>query len=673
MPSDRFEELISATNWSKVSHAYGQAEDVPDQLRDLVSDYEEIRSAALQQCYANIFHQGTRYTASAKAVPCIIELLENDRPELANLLTLLVYLGVGYHESFLEVGFDYRELKKTWGRNAFGKTYRAFAEGADRYLELLDYPIPKVRSLAAFLLAFITDARRKSVPALEQRIATEGNVSTKGCMLISLGMLLALGDISCQEDPFESLSNDDDELLRACAVMGACYAAPEKVGDESFSVLKAATGSARLRETDLPWNDGDLASLGGILIARVGAHSTANVLPALILALENAVDGTSGLQAAETLLDRLFEFRPTFRPMPHTVDDDQRQALTSIHNSDHAWQYGNMGWAMTEYGLPENRKLLGIFLGVVDCGLPGLELKVELDGQQQKIPAWVLCQLMSEGKFECTAFAAAIVEQLNMEQALELCFGPLDHVDIFSPMKCSRQQEVHLDVSVIELLGSACDELLVKFGEQIIDEDVWATQARLAISVGLTRFAQQTNTEISELVDKLMWRVIPQSPASRDELEYPLAEEVLNALPEDRRVAQFLDRSFPTWRLYKLCPAEEILPIAVRFLQWPDAEMKDFIHWGFEHSPEVLVDLLVNDGSPPVREALAEVLSGFSTEFAITTLFGLFNDSSVKTRRATVASLAKMPLGKIQAGLAEAKEGRLKKCREAAAELEKLL
>src|SRR5690349_1585950 len=94
-------EGLDRIDWSKLTHAYGSAEDVPDLLRQLASEDEEARSEAIHELYGNIWHQGTVYEASAKAAPFLIELLEAESVEGKDeIMVLLAHLarGTSYHD-----------------------------------------------------------------------------------------------------------------------------------------------------------------------------------------------------------------------------------------------------------------------------------------------------------------------------------------------------------------------------------------------------------------------------------------------------------------------------------------------------------------------------------------------------------------------------------------------
>jgi len=54
-------EGIEQIPWHKLSHAYGEATDIPDYLRGLASIDPRKRKRAQSALYANIYHQGSTY------------------------------------------------------------------------------------------------------------------------------------------------------------------------------------------------------------------------------------------------------------------------------------------------------------------------------------------------------------------------------------------------------------------------------------------------------------------------------------------------------------------------------------------------------------------------------------------------------------------------------------
>lgn len=182
---------LDAIKWATLSHTYGDANDVPDQLRSLLSDDARVREEAISELYGNIWHQGTVYSATARAIPFLFELLAApavmDKPAIAHLLACIA-AGRGY----LEV-------------HAVGK----FGEPAWRE---------------------ILGKRGKSLEEEMVREAAEVQSVHRGC---SAGLLCLV--------PF--LSESEPEFRRAVAAALGCY--PEHT-EHTLPVLKAAASA----ETD---------------------------------------------------------------------------------------------------------------------------------------------------------------------------------------------------------------------------------------------------------------------------------------------------------------------------------------------------------------------------------------------------------------------------------------
>lgn len=104
---------LDSVDWSKLSHAYGSADDVPQLLRKLQSadpkDYED----AIYELYGNIYHQGTRYSASIAAVPFLYGLLDTKATkDRLQIVQLLVHLALGDVFDKVPQGIDLEKWQK---------------------------------------------------------------------------------------------------------------------------------------------------------------------------------------------------------------------------------------------------------------------------------------------------------------------------------------------------------------------------------------------------------------------------------------------------------------------------------------------------------------------------------------------------------------------------------
>ena len=88
-----------AVDWSLVSTAYGPAVDLPHLFEQLSSPDEAERRTSIDDLWGCLCHQGTVYTASAAAVPYLLELAqEAPLTSLERSLVLALIAGIGRGE-----------------------------------------------------------------------------------------------------------------------------------------------------------------------------------------------------------------------------------------------------------------------------------------------------------------------------------------------------------------------------------------------------------------------------------------------------------------------------------------------------------------------------------------------------------------------------------------------
>jgi hypothetical protein len=96
-------EDLDGIDWSSLTHAHGDAADVPELLRSLLSEDADVRMQACAELHEKVWHQGTVYPASAAVVPFLYELLAHpDLREPGYVVSLLGCIATG--ESWLQYG-----------------------------------------------------------------------------------------------------------------------------------------------------------------------------------------------------------------------------------------------------------------------------------------------------------------------------------------------------------------------------------------------------------------------------------------------------------------------------------------------------------------------------------------------------------------------------------------
>ena len=182
---------LDAIDWSLLTHAYGEATDVPGLLRALLSLDPKVREATVYELFGNIWHQGTVYLASAAAVPFLYELLSapnvQDKPAIVHLLASIAE-GVGYLEVHAVGDFGEPTWRKILGKEGkslegelareaseINAVHRAASAGLRHLLPYLSDPTPEIRRSVASALGNYPEHASWTLPALDNAMASESD------------------------------------------------------------------------------------------------------------------------------------------------------------------------------------------------------------------------------------------------------------------------------------------------------------------------------------------------------------------------------------------------------------------------------------------------------------------------------------------------------------------
>ncbi|MBL9102210.1 MAG: tetratricopeptide repeat protein [Myxococcales bacterium] len=376
-------ERLQTVDWNALTHAYGAAADVPDLLRALADPDRQVRKDAYWELYGNIFHQGTRYPATAPAIPFLLELLADpatpDRHELLLLVTHLVtgqfsvaadpvmYAGESDGARDRSDTLDYSDILRD--------VYRAAEVGLPLYLDLVQHAeTAAVRGAAAFLLACLWTHAATVVPVLRRRLARETSAPGRASLVFALGRLQ---DAHGPDPELVRLHRDDPApVVRLLAAVGLTRGAGPELAPAVVDTLIAAVEDPDSVPgyDDLPCGERDLAGDIGYVLRSLPPALGKRALPALCAALGRAEDfGTAGL--VEAMLAFAFgEPRPVPedsdedvqapRIDPAALTDDQRRVLAVMAGTHELWTIGNLFFVLRSHGVPTRREELAALLGV---------------------------------------------------------------------------------------------------------------------------------------------------------------------------------------------------------------------------------------------------------------------------------------------------------------------
>ena len=375
--------------WAELTHAYGPADDVPDQIRALASSDKERREKAMWSLYGNIFHQGTRYQATPYVVPFLLELLQDSRTQAKpELVTLLVHLALGYEESLLPTGVNtkaYREYVETAEQHmsAEERTHcEKYGFGPQSDLDCYDSVLrivpelialfhqetdPDIHQTIIYLLGWFPEEAENSIPLIQDVVETESHVVPLANAILSLNLLTQQTSHSFDSlklsETMEAYLHHKSLLIRTATAIAL---ATESFTEDVIQVLiEALISSKQLQEEakELSFNEGNMAGYVSRVLSKYGKQHQEQIVPHLCETLKH-VNVHQSLDVTGALLVLVMNVDvQTGKLIPFSEETAfesltalQQTALRAIAN-DGGWKIGESGFAnyslmIRDFGLP---------------------------------------------------------------------------------------------------------------------------------------------------------------------------------------------------------------------------------------------------------------------------------------------------------------------------------
>lgn len=369
-------EGIDHIDWASLEHAYGDASDVPDLLRRL----SRGEAGGLDALSGNVFHQGTRYSASPVIVPFLVEILRaSDSPEVTRgILEYLHGLALGFPTDLFPRPIDAeaweaqlraidpgtlrdpppekpRDVYQRWQRIVDGywatTTYFAVEAVIDDVARFVSHDDPAVAIRACALVSSFPRAKHRTVPRLIAGL--DRDLETRGAALIAIAHL---GETTPHTRASLVIQGDDEAhaLLRLHAAV-ALAIGPETIDERVVATLTAPLGPLAKRESSFA---GTVSALVSAALMHVPPIHSEAVVHALVAQHEDA-DGLTCLQLSRDLLERVLPTRAPTRASELTPL--QRTAIEAVVRS-RGWQWGNYSALMKAFGLPTKKDELAAWL-----------------------------------------------------------------------------------------------------------------------------------------------------------------------------------------------------------------------------------------------------------------------------------------------------------------------
>lgn len=376
-------EGLDTIDWGKLTHAYGEASDVPALLRQLTSSKADEREQAMQELYGNIWHQGTVYEASAQAVPFLIQLIESEVVEGKDeIFILLAHLarGTSYHDVHQHLPMLKAEAQKPEWQSGIQKELvwvrdvkAAVKAGENNYLRFLSETDPALRDATAYLLAALDHPAPELAAKVWSRFEQERNERVQASLVLAFGILA---------EPIEpnlslllaNLVDGQSKSVRLAAAMSLVRLAPDQLPREALALLVEAAQSPNDYQAlaESVWarvDDMELITINHLTyLDAKSAVAAVDILANIIPTREHH----QALAIAEVLLNMAFRGMVK-RGLPFVaLNEQQQRVLRLIVQNRNVW-IEKIGHAETtsvkismllrSCGLPEDRSDLALFIG----------------------------------------------------------------------------------------------------------------------------------------------------------------------------------------------------------------------------------------------------------------------------------------------------------------------
>lgn len=389
---------LDTVDWAGLEHAYGAADDVPDLIRALASAEEEERGRALYELYGNIFHQGSRYEATAYAVPFLARLAADPRvPEREKIVDLLAALAIGYDESYLPEGVSIdnwrsgveqaRTADPAETRRQFDEWVEASRnEGERRVREMhrdLYDPVanlravdselgaydavrdevpglrgllrdgkPEVRAAAACLLGWFPEEVVGSAPALRDLLSVETVPGVTANAIVSAGLL---GDSTLESRLREYLTGSEPIVSWASAIALA------RLGLADADVLAVLVAASEEPPEPVPgpsvrFLDGDLRAYAAQTLAALGDRLPADAIDGVLQGLARSTE-TAAFPMTIAALSLAFPGNglDPLPPFDELTELQRRVVRTLAELGPETWRWGNFMAILRNWNLPSER------------------------------------------------------------------------------------------------------------------------------------------------------------------------------------------------------------------------------------------------------------------------------------------------------------------------------
>ncbi|SFJ78941.1 HEAT repeat domain-containing protein [Thermoflavimicrobium dichotomicum] len=368
-------ENLNQIDWERLTHAYGSAKDIPQQIFKLTSKDEKIWWSSFGKLSNYILYRDKYiFEATSYTVPFLIELVKKEQTlNREHLLELLAGIsnGTSYqltHQRLSSMQENYSEIylqevhkELEWVERA----KEAVAKGISVYYQLVHDPDLAVREAAIYTLASVKWLKEDMLHQLREKMLIETNP------LILTNLIFALGTQRDKHEQTVNFLNDcieknEEPLIQLAAAMALVHIQEGKVHDRTIQVLIDA-----IRDPDRvsAYDNLLFASIDVIhdttwLFSQLSHEQAIQSLPLLQDVFNRTNNALVAVELTRAMLMIAFNKKRVLQGIRfHELTEEQQKTLQCIAENHVAWEFNvNMAEVLRDFRLPCDCEKFRLFI-----------------------------------------------------------------------------------------------------------------------------------------------------------------------------------------------------------------------------------------------------------------------------------------------------------------------
>lgn len=379
-------EGLDTVDWSNLIHAYGDASDIPNDICELLSDAEDIREKALWRLFGNIYHQGTRYTATVAAIPFLTDaVLARRTPQTPKIIGLLAAIAEPTSAQLIEqqsTADDFRsemiaqevaldtEVRAECAEFGFwptveSKVYDGVSEQVLRIWHLFEDADPAIPEAMTNLVRHFPHHWQNAFPHIKKLLeaAPSGEIGDRqrAFCLQSMKYATQLAGVKTEDNLIYAYAAPEQTVMtRACALL----AVQELSGKGIAGAFSCLDDVAQLYQQDRKMMLGNGWTAAKLVqrLFQEGQRDREQFVPKIILALKAASEHNASSEELVRVLVELICHPHLAKGhfanvLSKDLSQEDREALIAIADYGQ-WRVGdswlgNFTFMIKEYGLPD--------------------------------------------------------------------------------------------------------------------------------------------------------------------------------------------------------------------------------------------------------------------------------------------------------------------------------